>query len=156
MANEEKSDQAAEKSYVLAGSLIGASIGFLSKNQASRSLLKKVGQSEAARTLASQARMTVQDIVMEQLTTNLKSSVTSYLDPREGAGSLPEKLMEAGKNSFMKSIGSDGSSSSSSSDSDSSEESEELERMKKENEELNDRLNRMEEMLSKFVDSQNK
>lgn len=154
MGNEENSDQNSEKNYVLTGSLIGAGIGFLSSSQASKSLLKKVAQSEAAKTLAAEARNTVQDIVMEQVTSNFKNSISSYFDPNANSGSLPEKLMEAGKNSLMKGIGGDSSEEGSSNE--SSKDKEELEKMKKENEELNDRLDRMEEMLSKFVDSQNK
>ncbi|WP_147804073.1 hypothetical protein [Alkalicoccus halolimnae] len=145
---ESKSEFTFDKNYVLAGSAIGAGIGYLSSSRnrtASGGVLKKVLQSEAARSLSFQIGRTVQDIVLDQVRSNLQEQVTSYLEPKQIGSVVSKKLIDAGKEKF--------SSGSKESKETSSAGSDELEKVKKENEELKERLEKMENMLNKLSDS---
>jgi tetrahydromethanopterin S-methyltransferase subunit G len=144
---ESKSEFTFDRNYVIAGSAIGAGIGYLSSSRnrtASGGVLKKVLQSEAARSLSFQIGRTVQDIVLDQVRSNLQEQVTSYLEPKQIGSVVSKKLIDAGKEKF--SGGKDSNETSSAG-------SDELEKVKKENDELKERLEKMENMLNKLSDS---
>ncbi|SDN73799.1 hypothetical protein [Alkalicoccus daliensis] len=161
MSAEEKSEQKVDKSYVMAGSLIGAGLGFISSSDAAKSAIKKAGQSEVAKSVGFQLRRTVQDLVIEQVSSNFKNSISSYLDSK--GASIPDEILEKGKQSLLNKV--QGSNAEQSSEDESAEQEddqqesssdEESEAQSKENQELNERMDRLEEMISKLVDSSDK
>ncbi|SFE92634.1 YtxH domain-containing protein [Alteribacillus iranensis] len=144
MAGNDKPSTPSEKgtlrNYVIAGSLVGGSIGYLSSGESGKKIVQKISESKAAQEAGIQLRQTVQEIAIEQLTNGLRTSINGYMN-----GSLNKKLLS-----------SQGISHTSENDPNTSaqgEDSMEYKEMKNKTDQMEDRLDRIEGMLSKLLEN---
>ncbi|WP_347548463.1 GvpT/GvpP family gas vesicle accessory protein [Pseudalkalibacillus hwajinpoensis] len=125
--------------FAIIGGVVGAGIGLLSSPGASKKVVESIGKSEAVRNAGQELRKSAQDFITEQALLTLRQTATGYMSKYEGRLLSPMK-----KNN---------EETKQETEEPSSQSNEEIEEIKEENKNLNERLDRIENMLSSLVDS---
>ncbi|XXM72725.1 GvpT/GvpP family gas vesicle accessory protein [Lysinibacillus sphaericus] len=127
--------------YAIIGGVVGAGVGLLSHPGTSKKIAGSLGKSEVVRMAGNELRRTAQEFITEQALITLRQTAAGYMGKYEN-GMLPftKKKEEASAQKEQE-------------DSSSSVQSDEIEEIKEENKNLNERLERIEEMLSSLVES---
>ncbi|KKI91338.1 hypothetical protein WQ54_15450 [Bacillus sp. SA1-12] len=148
MAENEQEKQIEEKNHtqennnknrsmnlVILGGVVGAGVGYFSNPETSKKVIKTVQQSEVMRVAGQEFRKTVQEILTEQALTSMRKVASGYISKYEGTlrPSTKKKCNETEKGE--------------------EEYSSKYEEIKEENKQLNDRLDRIEHLLSDLVES---
>jgi gas vesicle protein len=120
---------------VIIGGVVGAGVGYLSNPEMSKKVIKSVQQSEVMRVAGQEFRKSVQEILTEQALTNMRKVASGYISKYEGT-LQPSTKKKSNENEKV--------------EEDSNSKYEEI---KEENKQLNDRLERIENMLSNLVES---
>ncbi len=143
-SNEATGESRQSMNYAIIGGVVGAGIGLLSNPGTGKKVVDSFGKSDVMRAASKELRRSAQEFLTEQAIITLRQSATGYMSRLEGGLLAPKKKKEES----VESTGAKADSSENSSD-----QSEELEGIKEENKNLNERLERIEEMLSSLVDS---
>ncbi|TDL31902.1 gas vesicle protein GvpP [Jeotgalibacillus sp. S-D1] len=140
--SEEKTGGGSSSSMNLAilGGVMGAGIGLLSSPGTSKKVLKSLGESEMMRIAGKELKRTAQEVITEQALNGLRQSATGYLS--KGAMKAPGLLGAKLKG--------DSNKEENSAD---EEQSSQYDEIKEDNKNLNERLERIESMLSNLVES---
>ncbi|MDV2684668.1 GvpT/GvpP family gas vesicle accessory protein [Alkalihalophilus lindianensis] len=133
---ESKNDQSHSMNLAIIGGVVGAGIGLLSSPGTSKKVMKSLGESEVMRSAGKELKRTAQEIITEQALSSLRQTASGYMN---GGGLLSPKKKNNEQEDSNESSNEDNSS--------------EYEEIKEDNKQLNDRLERIEEMLSNLVDS---
>ncbi|ERN51599.1 gas vesicle protein GvpP [Alkalihalophilus marmarensis] len=141
----EKNNQTNSMNLALIGGVVGAGIGLLSSPGTSKKVMKSLSESEVMRSAGKEIKRTAQEILMEQAVNSFRQTATGYMN---GGGFLPKKRNEQQEDQ-------EGEQQDESKEEESSQEqsSSEYEEIKEDNKQLNDRLERIEEMLNNLVES---
>lgn len=121
------------------GGVVGAGIGLLSSPGTGKKVVESLGKSEAVRNAGQELRKSAQEFITEQALLTLRQTATGYMSKYEGRLLSPAK-----KSSEQQKANEEVAASSS---------NEEIDDIKEENKQLNERLDRIENMLSNLVDS---
>lgn len=147
-STEETEEQTAENrqsmNYAIIGGVVGAGIGLLSNPGTGKKVVDSLGKSEVMKAASKELRRSAQEFLTEQAIITLRQSATGYMSRLEGGRLAPKKKKE--EVSEITESKADNSENS-------SNQSEELEVIKEENKNLNERLERIEEMLNSLVES---
>lgn len=130
----------ASMNLAILGGVMGAGIGLLSSPGTSKKVMKSLGESEMVKIAGKELKRTAQEVITEQALNGLRQSATGYLS--KGVSKAPALL--GGK---MK-----GGSKKEENSADE-EQSSQYEEIKEDNKNLNERLDRIESMLSNLVES---
>ncbi|MFL8937391.1 GvpT/GvpP family gas vesicle accessory protein [Rossellomorea oryzaecorticis] len=127
--------------YAIIGGVVGAGVGLLSHPGTGKKLAGSLGKSEVVRMAGNELRRTAQEFITEQALITLRQTAAGYMGKYEN-GMLPftKKKEEASAQEEQE-------------DTSSSAQNDEIEEIKEENKNLNERLERIEEMLSSLVES---
>ncbi|OIU66354.1 GvpT/GvpP family gas vesicle accessory protein [Rossellomorea aquimaris] len=127
--------------YAIIGGVVGAGVGLLSHPGTGKKLAGSLGKSEVVRMAGNELRRSAQEFITEQALITLRQTAAGYMGKYEN-GMLPftKKKEEASAQEEQE-------------DTSSSVQSDEIEEIKEENKNLNERLERIEEMLSSLVES---
>jgi gas vesicle protein len=141
----EKNNQTNSMNLALIGGVVGAGIGLLSSPGTSKKVMKSLSESEVMRSAGKEIKRTAQEILMEQAVNSFRQTASDYMN---GGGFLPKKRNEQQEDQ-------EGEQQDESKEEESSQEqsSSEYEEIKEDNKQLNDRLERIEEMLNNLVES---
>ncbi|MCM3619548.1 gas vesicle protein GvpP [Sutcliffiella horikoshii] len=132
---EEKNDNGNHSiNLAIVGGVVGAGIGLLSSPGTSKKIYKNISESELVRVAGDQLRRSAQEMLAAQAQNGIKQLASGYM------GKNVANLLNPTKNSEKK-------------DSDDKNYSSELDGIKEENKNINDRLDKIENMLGKLVDS---
>jgi gas vesicle protein len=124
--------------YAIIGGVVGAGVGLLSHPGTGKKVVSSLGKSEVMRIAGNELRRTAQEFITEQAMITLRQTAAGYMSKNEN-GLLPfNKKKEQEEQQEETS---------------SSQEKDEIEEIKEENKNLNERLDRIEEMLSSLVES---
>ncbi|MCA1054992.1 gas vesicle protein GvpP [Rossellomorea aquimaris] len=124
--------------YAIIGGVVGAGVGLLTHPGTSKKIAGSLGKSEVVRMAGTELRRTAQEFITEQALITLRQTATGYMSKYEN-GRLPftrkkeDPQGESGEESVAQ--------------------HDEIEEIKEENKNLNERLERIEEMLSSLVES---
>ena len=149
MAVKEKNEQQEEKNeqqegnndqnnysinLAIVGGVVGAGIGLLSSPGTSKKLFKNISQSEVVKVAGNQLRRSAQEMLAAQAQSGIKQLASGYM----------------GKNvaSFLSPLKTDESKKTKADDASS-----DLDEIKEENKSINNRLDKIENMLGELVDS---
>ncbi|WP_096155010.1 MULTISPECIES: GvpT/GvpP family gas vesicle accessory protein [Bacillus] len=138
--NEDKNNKDdMNQSYNLAiiGGVVGAGIGLLSSPNTSKKVWKSLSESEVMKVFGNQLKRSAQEILAEQAQKSIKQFASGYVSKNVSELLNPSKKEEKDE-------------------SDDKNESSEIQEMKQDNEKLNERLDKIESMLNKLVDSNSK
>jgi gas vesicle protein len=127
--------------YAIIGGVVGAGVGLLSHPGTGKKLAGSLGKSEVVRMAGNELRRTAQEFITEQALITLRQTAAGYMGKYEN-GMLPFTKKKEGA-----------SAQEEQEDTASSVQSDEIEEIKEENKNLNERLERIEEMLSSLVES---
>ncbi|CAN7153383.1 GvpT/GvpP family gas vesicle accessory protein [Rossellomorea sp. LjRoot5] len=143
--NEEQTTENRQSmNYAIIGGVVGAGLGLLTNPGTGKKMVDSLGKSEVMKAASKELRRSAQEFLTEQAIITLRQSATGYMSRLEGGLLSPKKKKEeASENTDAKAEQNEGSSN----------QSEELEGIKEENKNLNERLERIEEMLNSLVDS---
>ncbi|OAT79685.1 hypothetical protein A6P54_16455 [Bacillus sp. MKU004] len=127
--------------YAIIGGVVGAGVGLLSHPGTGKKLAGSLGKSEVVRMAGNELRRTAQEFITEQALITLRQTAAGYMGKYEN-GMLPftKKKEEASAQEEQE-------------ETSSSVQNDEIEEIKEENKNLNERLERIEEMLSSLVES---
>ncbi|PYZ94626.1 gas vesicle protein GvpP [Salipaludibacillus keqinensis] len=164
MANkEEQQNEQSSLNYVLIGSALGAGAGLLSSSDKGKKVLRTVATSQVMKMVGSELTKSVQDMVTEQAVGSVKKSISSYIQKAENKIPLPipnkvtEKLEEKiglNENDEDEETTSEAEEEAAPTEEEYEESSsEDYDELKEENKNLNERLDKIEEMLTKLADS---
>jgi gas vesicle protein len=133
---QEESTENTNQSINLAiiGGVVGAGIGLLSSPGTSKKILQNISESEVMKVAGSQLRRSAQEMLAEQAQNGIKQLASGYMG--KSAGSLFNPAKKDDKE-----------------DLDKGDLSSEFKEMKEDNKKLNDRLDKIEDMLKDLVDS---
>ncbi|KMJ57761.1 gas vesicle protein GvpP [Bacillus sp. LL01] len=142
MAVKEKNEQQEEKNdngnhsvnLAIIGGVVGAGIGLLSSPGTSKKIYRNFSESEVVKVAGYQLRRSVQEMLAAQAQNGIKQLASGYM------GKNVVSLLNPTKNNEKKDA-KDGDTSS------------EFEDIKEENKNINNRLDKIESMLSELVDS---
>jgi gas vesicle protein len=139
--SQNEAGRGANVNYAIIGGVVGAGVGLLSHPGTGKKLAGSLGKSEVVRMAGNELRRTAQEFITEQALITLRQTATGYMNKYEN-GMLPfnKKKEEAAAQEEQE-------------DTASSAQSDEIEEIKEENKNLNERLERIEEMLSSLVES---
>ena len=144
MTNKEEKEQKVENggstnsmNLALIGGVVGAGIGLLSSPGTSSKMIKSLGESEVMRIAGKELKRSAQEIITEQALNGIRQSASGYMSKYEGRLLAPTK-----KNDKQES-----------SSTNEEEQSSQYEEIKEDNKNLNDRLDKIESMLSQLVES---
>ncbi|NHM33229.1 GvpT/GvpP family gas vesicle accessory protein [Neobacillus terrae] len=115
------------------GGVVGAGIGLLSSHETSKNLLKNFSKTEFIKHAGNELKKTAQELLIEQAQYSLRHLASNYKTPEEENSLTSEKE----NNSDVK----------------ADDSSDQYEEIKEENKNLNDRLDRIEKMLSAMAES---
>ncbi|MEC2074024.1 GvpT/GvpP family gas vesicle accessory protein [Alkalihalophilus marmarensis] len=143
----EKNNQTNSMNLALIGGVVGAGIGLLSSPGTSKKVMKSLSESEVMRSAGKELKRTAQEILTEQAINSFRQTASGYMS---GGGFLPKK-----KNEQQDEDQDQDGQQNKSKEEDSSQEqsSSEYDEIKEENKQLNDRLEKIEEMLNNLVES---
>lgn len=114
------------------GGAVGAGVGLLATSEASKDALKNLGESEFVKMAGREFRKTAHEVLAKQAQSSLQQLAEGYLHKLDGGQAAPAQNEEpAGDES----------------------QSDKYEEIKEENKNLNDRLQRIEDMLNNLVSS---
>lgn len=140
--NEEQSAENRQSmNYAIIGGVVGAGLGLLSNPGTGKKVVDSLGKSDVMKAASKELRRSAQEFLTEQAIITLRQSATGYMSRLEGGLLSPKKKKD------------EASDAKAESSENSSGQSEELEEIKEENKNLNDRLERIEEMLNSLVES---
>ncbi|MBN8194071.1 gas vesicle protein GvpP [Bacillus sp. NTK074B] len=140
--NEEQSAENRQSmNYAIIGGVVGAGLGLLSNPGTGKKVVDSLGKSDVMKAASKELRRSAQEFLTEQAIITLRQSATGYMSRLEGGLLSPKKIKD------------EASDAKAESSENSSRQSEELEEIKEENKNLNDRLERIEEMLNSLVES---
>ncbi|MEG9296214.1 GvpT/GvpP family gas vesicle accessory protein [Mangrovibacillus sp. Mu-81] len=125
--------------YAIIGGVVGAGVGLLSHPGTGKKLAGSLGKSEVMRIAGNELRRTAQEFITEQAMITLRQTATGYMSKYED-GLLPFTKKKEEEEEQQE-------------ESSSTQQNDELEEIKEENKNLNERLDRIEEMLSSLVES---
>jgi gas vesicle protein len=128
--------------YAIIGGVVGAGVGLLSHPGTGKKVVGSLGKSEVVRMAGNELRRSAQEFITEQALITLRQTATGYMSKYEN-GLLPfnkKKEDETAKQEQQE-------------ETSSSVQNNEIEEIKEENKNLNERLERIEEMLSSLVES---
>ncbi|WP_404429032.1 GvpT/GvpP family gas vesicle accessory protein [Sutcliffiella horikoshii] len=139
---EEKNEQQVEKNdqsnysinLAIVGGVVGAGIGLLSSPGTSKKLYKNISQSEVVKVAGNQLRRSAQEMLAAQAQNGIKQLASGYM------GKNVVSLLNPTKSNEKKDAKDDNSST-------------ELKEIKEENNNINNRLDKIENMLGELVDS---
>ncbi|ART78676.1 gas vesicle protein GvpP [Sutcliffiella horikoshii] len=139
---EEQNEQQEEKNdnsnysinLAIVGGVVGAGIGLLSSPGTSKKLFKNISQSEVVKVAGNQLRRSAQEMLAAQAQNGIKQLASGYM------GKNVVSLMSPLKSDEKKKSKADDASS-------------ELDEIKEENKSINNRLDKIENMLGELVDS---
>jgi gas vesicle protein len=125
--------------YAIIGGVVGAGVGLLSHPETGKKVASGLGKSEVMRIAGNELRRTAQEFITEQAMVTLRQTAAGYMNKYEN-GILPfnKKKEEAEDQQEETSSG---------------QQNDDIEEIKEENKNLNERLDRIEEMLSSLVES---
>ncbi|WP_175989908.1 GvpT/GvpP family gas vesicle accessory protein [Bacillus sp. Marseille-Q1617] len=127
--------------YAIIGGVVGAGVGLLSHPGTGKKIAGSLGKSEVVRIAGNELRRTAQEFITEQAMITLRQTAAGYVSKYEN-GLLPfNKKKEEEK------------AQEEQEETSSSAQNDEIEEIKEENKNLNERLERIEEMLSSLVES---
>ena len=142
---EENEEQSAENrqsmNYAIIGGVVGAGLGLLTNPGTGKKVVDSLGKSDVMKAASKELRRSAQEFLTEQAIITLRQSATGYMSRLEGGLLSPKKKKEEA--SDVKAENNEVSSN----------QSEELDEIKEENKNLNERLERIEEMLNSLVES---
>ncbi|WP_409293094.1 GvpT/GvpP family gas vesicle accessory protein [Peribacillus sp. SCS-37] len=118
--------------FALIGGVVGAGIGLLANPKTSKKVIKSLGESEFMKIAGDEFRKTAQELLADQAQNSVKQLASGYLSKIEDNLLSPKKQKDGGN---------------------SSQDSKKYEEIKEENKHLNDRLERIEKMLSDLAGS---
>ncbi|KSU57240.1 hypothetical protein AS034_21595 [[Bacillus] enclensis] len=128
--------------YAIIGGVVGAGVGLLSHPGTSKKIAGSLGKSEVVRMAGNELRRSAQEFITEQALITLRQTAAGYVSKYEN-GLLP----------FSKKKDEGGQEEEQQEPTSSSNQNDEIEEIKEENKNLNERLERIEEMLSSLVES---
>lgn len=132
---EEKNDQSNYSiNLAIVGGVVGAGIGLLSSPGTSKKLYQNISQSEVVKVAGNQLRRSVQEMLAAQAQNGIKQLASGYMGKN-----VMSFLSTSRKNDEEKKKADDDSS--------------ELDEIKEENKCINNRLDKIENMLGELVDS---
>ncbi|MCA0170422.1 GvpT/GvpP family gas vesicle accessory protein [Bacillus sp. RAR_GA_16] len=137
---QEETNERSSMNLAIIGGVVGAGVGLLSSPGTGKKVLDSIGKSEAVRNAGQELRRSAQEFITEQALITLRQTATGYMSKYEG------RLLPGSKkgNSEQQQANDEVAASSS---------NEEIDEIKEENKQLNQRLDRIENMLSSLVDS---
>lgn len=123
--------------YAIIGGVVGAGLGLLSNPGTTKKMAASLGKSELMKAATKELRRTAQEFVTEQAMISLRQTASGYFNKMDSGvlSPLKNKLIDK-KDSGEKESQND-----------------EIKQIKADNQDLNERLERIEEMLNKLVDS---
>lgn len=123
--------------YAIIGGVVGAGLGLLSNPGTTKKMAASLGKSELMKAATKELRRTAQEFVTEQAMISLRQTASGYFNKMDSGvlSPLKNKLIDK-KDSGEKEFQND-----------------EIKQIKADNQDLNERLERIEEMLNKLVDS---
>jgi gas vesicle protein len=155
MADKEKQNQKEEKNenteskneqssnsmnLALIGGVVGAGVGLLSSPGTSKKVMKSLSESEVMRSAGKELKRTAQEILTEQAMSSFRQTASGYMN---GGGLFsPKKKIEDQQDS-----------QNDKNESNDEENSSQYEEIKEDNKQLNDRLEKIEDMLNELVNS---
>jgi gas vesicle protein len=128
--------------YAIIGGVVGAGVGLLSHPGTGKKVVGSLGKSEVVRMAGNELRRSAQEFITEQALITLRQTATGYMSKYEN-GLLP----------FNKKKEDETAEQDQQEETSSSVQNDEIEEIKEENKNLNERLERIEEMLSSLVES---
>jgi gas vesicle protein len=141
---EEQTSESRQMNYAIIGGVVGAGIGLLSNPGTGKKVVDSLGKSDVMRAASKELRRSAQEFLTEQAIITLRQSATGYMSKLEGGLLSPKKKKEEGAEANEPQSGQSRESTTKSG---------EIEEIKEENKQLNDRLERIEEMLNSLVES---
>ncbi|MFC0471385.1 GvpT/GvpP family gas vesicle accessory protein [Halalkalibacter kiskunsagensis] len=135
---ERKDDNHHSMNLAIIGGVVGAGIGLLSSPGTSKKVIRNISESEVMRVAGRELKRAAQEILTEQAVNSIRQTASGYMN-KSGGGllSLKKKHDENDEEDH-------------SSDEDPSSHYEEI---KEDNKQLNERLEKIENMLNKLADS---
>ncbi|WP_332698339.1 GvpT/GvpP family gas vesicle accessory protein [Halalkalibacter lacteus] len=133
-----KDDSNYSMNLAIIGGVVGAGIGLLSSPGTSKKVLKSISESEILRVASKELKRTAHEVITEQAVNSIKQTASSYMSKSEGG------LLS------LKKKNDDNDKEINSSDEDHSSQYDEI---KEDNKNLNERLEKIENMLNDLVDS---
>ena len=126
--------------YAIIGGVVGAGVGLLSNPGTGKKVVESLGKSEAVRNAGQELRKSAQEFITEQALLTLRQTATGYMSKYEGRLLSPTKKSGGEQQKAKDEVAATSSN-------------EEIDEIKEENKQLNERLDRIENMLSSLVDS---
>lgn len=169
MTTEEKNEQNGNTlNYLLIGSVAGAGVGLLSSSDKGKKVLKTLSTSQVAKMAGQELKKSFQEKITGQAVSSVKKSISTYMNkieekvpvpvPDKVTGKVDEKLglnqgteNEEEEKELMNEE-EDNETENEEEESPSSESGEFVE-LKEENENLNERLDKIEQMLTELTES---
>lgn len=145
----EKNNQTNSMNLALIGGVVGAGIGLLSSPGTSKKVMKSLSESEVMRSAGKELKRTAQEILTEQAINSFRQTASGYMN---GGGFLPKKKNEQ-QDEEQDQDQDEQQNKSKEQDSSQEQLSSEYDEIKEENKQLNDRLEKIEEMLNNLVES---
>jgi gas vesicle protein len=128
--------------YAIIGGVVGAGVGLLSHPGTGKKVVGSLGKSEVVRMAGNELRRSAQEFITEQALITLRQTATGYMSKYENGKLLPFNKKKE-----------DETAEQEQEEASSSVQNDEIEEIKEENKNLNERLERIEEMLSSLVES---
>ncbi|WP_280768087.1 YtxH domain-containing protein [Salipaludibacillus daqingensis] len=169
MTTEEKNEQNGDTlNYLLIGSAVGAGVGLLSSSDKGKKVLKTLSTSQVAKMAGQELKKSFQDKITEQAVSSVKKSISTYMNKIEEK--VPVPVPDKVTDKIDEKLGLDQGTENEEEENESMNEEEEKEteneeeesnstksgefdELKEENENLNDRLDKIEQMLTKLTES---
>ncbi|WP_227937099.1 GvpT/GvpP family gas vesicle accessory protein [Alkalihalobacillus deserti] len=140
--NNQKEENSNESSnsmnLAIIGGIVGAGIGLLSSPGTSQRVMKSLSESEVMRVASKELKRTAQEILTEQAVNSIRQTASGYMN-KSGGSLLPNLKKNDDKEEK--------------SDSDKDEQSSQYDEIKEDNKNLNERLDKIEDVLNQLVDS---
>lgn len=123
--------------YAIIGGVVGAGLGLLSNPGTTKKMAASLGKSELMKAATKELRRTAQEFVTEQAMISLRQTASGYFNKMDSGvlSPLKNKLIDKKDSGERES------------------QHDEIKQIKADNQDLNERLERIEEMLNKLVDS---
>jgi gas vesicle protein len=132
-ATKQEKDSKFSMNQAVIGGVVGAGIGLLSSHETSKNLLKNFSETEFIKHAGNELKKTAQELLIEQAQYSLRQLASNYKTQEEDHSLASEKE----NNDEVK----------------ADDSPDQYEEIKEENKNLNDRLDRIEKMLSALAES---
>lgn len=127
---EKKSSLNYSMNFALIGGVVGAGIGLLTNQDRSKKAMKKLGESELIKVASEEFRKTAQELLAGQAQSSIKHLASGYMSKIEQGLLSPKKDNNGASNT---------------------EDQQSYNEIKEENKQLNERLEKIEDMLNNLV-----